>query len=449
MSSFHSVALFRFSVLGLLASRERLERGELTQIIRELAENRYDIPNSKNAYVSEKTITRWYHLYKKGGIEALTPKTRQDFGQSKLSQAIQQAIIACKKDNPKRSLDTIIMILEEQGLVAQDELKRATVHRLLKRHHLSHPVESTQVTERRSYNALYAGDLWVGDVMHGPKLMFDIGHRKVYLVSIMDDASRLLTHSAFCFGETALDIEGVLKQAILKRGLPVKLVVDNGSAYRAKSLQGICARLGIRLIYCRPYDPESKGKLERWHRVFRQQFLSELDPQDIHTLADLNARLWAWIDQVYHQRPHHSLADLTPLQRYQQDLQRIHPLGHYAIHFDALFYYRFPRKVRKDGTVSYNGQFYEVPYQLVGQSIALVVDPHTQQPLSVESAEGETLGTVTPQDRQANNQRKRQRPETADEQMNSPPKGVNVVEMALAQQTANLALPTDRKPEEN
>jgi hypothetical protein len=41
-------------------------------------------------------------------------------------------------------------------------------------------------------------------------------------VSLFDDASRLLTHSAFCLGETALDIEGVLKQALLKRGRPIK-----------------------------------------------------------------------------------------------------------------------------------------------------------------------------------------------------------------------------------
>jgi putative transposase len=68
---------------------------------------------------------------------------------------------------------------------------------------------------------------------------------KAYLVSLMDDASRLIPHSAFCPGESALDIEGVLKQAVLKRGRPTRLVIDNGAAYRAKTLQGICARLDI------------------------------------------------------------------------------------------------------------------------------------------------------------------------------------------------------------
>ena len=133
--------------------------------------------------------------------------------------------------------------------------------------------------EKRSFVAEHAGAIWYGDVMHGPTVLVGGQWRKTYLVSLFDDASRLVAHSAFCLGETALDIEGVLKQAVLKRGVPSKLVVDNGSAYRAHTLQGICARLGIHLIHCRPYAPKGKGKLERWHRTFRDQFLSELDEQ--------------------------------------------------------------------------------------------------------------------------------------------------------------------------
>lgn len=83
--------------------------------------------------------------------------------------------------------------------------------------------------------------------------------RKTYLVSLLDDASRLIVHSAFCLGETALDIEGVLKQALLKRGVPVKIILDNGSAYRSGSLQSICALLEIRLVYCRPYEPQKEN----------------------------------------------------------------------------------------------------------------------------------------------------------------------------------------------
>jgi len=268
--------------------------------------------------------------------------------------------------------------------------------------------------------------------MHGPRVTVAGRLRKVYLVSLMDDASRLITHSAFCLGETALDIEGVLKQALLRRGRPVKLVVDNGPAYRAGSLQGICARLGIHLIYCRPYAPEGKGKLERWHRTFRDQFLSELDESRITDLADLNARLWAWLEQIYHRTPHAGLGDLTPLARYQQDLPKIRPLGPFAAQLDALFHHRISRLVRKDGTVSYQSERFEVAYELAGKTVKLVVDPHAGIVVGVEDAAGASLGLATKLDAVANLHRVRRKPDQ--EVSNKAPRtGPNLVELAHQQ----------------
>ena len=222
----------------------------------------------------------------------------------------------------------------------------------------------------------------------------------------------------------------MLKQAVLKRGRPTRLVIDNGSAYRAKTLQGICARLGIHLIYCRPYRPEGKAKLERWHRTFRDQFLSELDPGRIQDLADLNARLWAWIESVYHRTAHAGLHGRTPLARYRQDLPRIRTLGQRAARLDELFYHRLARKVRKDGTVSYQGDRFEVPYELSAQRVVLVVDPHTGQVHGVEDEEGQSLGAATPLDAVANVNRKRHKPKPAEPAARSTPAELDAVELA-------------------
>ena len=235
-------------------------------------------------------------------------------------------------------------------------------------------------------------------------------------------------------GETALDVEGVLKQALLRRGCPIKLVVDNGAAYRANTLQGVCARLGIHLIFCRPYAPEGKGKLERWHRTCRDQFLSELDERRITDLADLNARLWAWLEQVYHQTGHAGLGGMTPLARYQRDLPRIRSLGAKAAQLDALFYHRVARSVKKDGTVSYLGRRFEVPYQLSGKTVRLVVDPHAQRVVGVEDEAGVSLGAATELDQIANQHRTRRKPdaEVAAASVQGPRSGPNLVEIALA-----------------
>ena len=363
MKPIDPIALFRLSVLGPLVSREQLHRGELQHFVRELAQREYDIPGSRRRHVGEKTIEAWFYAYRRGGLDALMPRPRADRGQCKLTPEVQEANLAAKRDNPRRSIRQIRDLLEAAGTVARGQVSRSALHRLLQQHDLSRPSGSASLAEeKRSYVTEFAGTLWYGDVMHGPTVTVAGRQRKTYLVTLMDDASRLVAHSAFALSETALSIEGVLKQALLKRGLPRKLVVDNGAAYRAHSLQGICARLGIQLIYCRPYAPEGKGKLERWHRTVRDQFLSELDLPRVAGLDDLNARLWAWVEQVYHRRPHGGLSDgQTPLARYQQDLPRIRSLGPRAAQLDSLFHHRIARHVRRDGSVAYLGARFEVP----------------------------------------------------------------------------------------
>lgn len=435
----HPLALFRLSVLGPLASRGQLKRGEVTKIIRELAATTYQVPSSCRTQLSEQAILRWYQAWKRGGIEALVPKLRQDKGQTKLPDSVQVALIAGKKDNPARSLNTLISLVEKQGLVAKGKLARATVHRFLQNQHLSQRVLAGPPTiERRSFVAEHCGDIWQGDVMHGPCIQTPGGKRKVYLVSLMDDASRLVVHSAFCLGETALDIEGVLKQAVLKRGLPHKLVIDNGPAYRAGSLQTICALLEIRLIYCRPYEPEGKGKVERFHRTFRQHFLSEIPLEKISGLSDLNARLWAWLEQVYHRRPHQGLHGKTPLDRWREDLLHVRPLGFKADRLDDIFYHRVERTIHKDGTVSWAGKKFEVPYERCGEKVNLVVDPHTQTALRIESCLGDDYGPVAPLDPRGNCHRKRQRPHHGKQTMKQ---AAHAVELAYREYSELCGIP--------
>ena len=439
MQEIDPTALFRLSVLGQLVSRERLQRGEQQQLIGEAAQREYAIPGSRRSRLGEKTIESWLYAWRRQGLPGLTPKMRVDRGQSKLTAALQEAVLAAKRENPRRSIRQIQRLLEAAALVVNQSLSRSAIHRLLLHHGLSRITGSASLPEeKRSFGAEFAGSIWYGDVMHGPRVPIKGQLRKTYLVSLIDDASRLVTHSAFCLGETALDIEGVLKQALLKRGVPIKLVLDNGAAYRASTLQGLCARLGIHLIFCRPYAPEGKGKLERWHRTFRDQFLSELDARHITDLADLNARLWAWLEQVYHRTAHSALAGLTPLARYQQDLPRIRSLGAKAVALDALFYHRVTRFVKKDGTVSYLGQPFEVPYALSGKTVNLVVDPHAGRVVGVESDTGESLGGATPLDLRANLQRVRRKPEQPGDDDGigvcaGAPKGANLVELAHQQ----------------
>ena len=438
MNKINPIAMFRMTVLGPLISRDKLEPGELNKILTELSSKTYDIPNSKNKYISKRTIERWYYNWRKNNIDGLNPKQRSDNQKTKIPIEVQTHILQLKKDNKSRSLNTIISMLERQGIVGKNALSRSSVYRFLRNNNLaSRSCSGAETIERRAFVAEHANDIWHADVMHGPKIQTKNGLRKVYLVSMIDDASRLLAHSAFCFSETALDIEKVFKQAVLKRGLPKKLIVDNGSAYRAGSLQDICALLGVRLIYCRPYEAQGKAKLERFHRTFREQFLAEIQIESIADIGDLNDRLWSWLATVYHERNHIGLENMSPLKRWRKDLVNVRQLGNLAEKIDEIFYHRHDRYVRKDGTIRWAGRYYEVPFELSTQTVNLVVDPHNEdKPIRVESIKtGEDLGTVVPLNLIANNHRRRTRPRLTDVGTRKSPNAINSVDLALRDYT--------------
>jgi hypothetical protein len=170
--------------------------------------------------------------------------------------------------------------------------------------------------------------------------------------------------------------------------------------------------------------------------------LSELTEHHLQSLDNLNGALWAWLEQVYHQRVHSALDGKTPLERWKQDLESMRSLGPFAADLDALFYHRHTRKVRKDGTVSFEGQRYEVPYELSGRRVELVVDPHLQRAVTVESSEGEPLGSVTPLNITANNTRRRQSCaiSTGEQPATKPPSLFNAIEQAEQKQQASLVI---------
>ena len=141
---------------------------------------------------------------------------------------------------------------------------------------------------------------------------------------------------------------------------------------------------------------------------------------------------------MYHRTPHGGLGGLTPLARYQRDLARIRSLGARAVQLDALFHHRVSRFVRKDGTVSYQGQRFEVPYELAGKTVRLVVDPHAQRVVGVEGDDGQSLGAATALDSIGNATRTRRKPDPGAPSL-AARSGPNLVEIAHQQYHGGFA----------
>jgi transposase InsO family protein len=399
-----AVALFRYGVIADLLHWPKGKRGLGEQIAKK-ADRTYDIPGSRRSRVAAETIRDWLKAYRHGGFDALMPKARSDEGQArKIPQSIVDLLCMVKEDRPELSVRMVIDAVRASGEVPPDlELAPATVHRVLSRAGLmARKPETPTSNDRRRFAFAKAGEMWMSDVMHGPSVLIGGKRRqKTYLISFMDDATRVVPYAAFALGENVACFMPVFEQALRRRGLPLRLYVDNGAAYRSHHLSLVCARLGVTLIHARPYQPQGKGKQERWHREVRRQCLGTLAEGDTASLEALNRKLWAWVEGEYHQAPHRGLDGETPLERWARACDEVR-LPDIGADFSALFLFEEKRKVHKDRTVSLRGVVYEVDASLVGETVSLRFDPsRVGKPVELW-VKGRKVGLAKPVDAYAN-----------------------------------------------
>ena len=77
--------------------------------------------------------------------------------------------------------------------------------------------------DRRRFSFKYAGEMWMSDVMHGPKVGAGRQRHKTYLIAFIDEATRVIPYAAFARGENTAAFLPVFKQALIRRGLPHRL----------------------------------------------------------------------------------------------------------------------------------------------------------------------------------------------------------------------------------
>lgn len=366
------LALFRYGLIAPLVL-EALPRGELTRRAEEIASRQYDIPDSTRRAVSVDTLLEWAARYRRGGFEALAPKPRQDRGQSRtITPQLASLIERLKRENPHRTGTTLLRELALSSGQADPPLSASTLYRFLTQRGLSER-QLLAPHARKKFEAELSNQIWQADMLVGPWVQRPGGgRRQVFLHATLDDASRLIPHAQF-YASQGLDAAlDCLRQAIAARGIPVRLYIDNAKVYRSPQLARIAASLGTLITHSRPYQPEGRGKIERWFRTVREQCLANLDPKRALALDELNERLWSWID-VYH-RAAHSALGTTPLLRWQRDIAKVRQLPP-ATDLRRLFFHRLDRLVRRDSTFLLRNRLYEAPPHLAGHTVEVRVDP--------------------------------------------------------------------------
>ena len=388
------IALFRYGLIAQII-HDPPPGGRQEALLREIAAKTYKIPGSTRTQVSVTTLRRYLKTYQAGGFETLRPHPRADTGTPRaFSPQVLERAIALREAQPDRTTQTLVDILDHDSAAQLDSplcVHTLTTH--LRRRGKTRRLLAPAGRVYRRFERDHVNALWQGDAMVGPWLpdpAQPAKKRRAHLFCFLDDHSRLVPYAEFFFEEALPRMERVLKVAILRRGLPQAVYVDHGQVYSATQFSAACATLGIRRIQTAPYAPESKGKQERWFATLRAQFLPEVAVSNLTSLADLNESLWAWLECVYHQHAHSEIGQ-TPLARYSAGLDQVKTVDPEVLR--RAFLWREQRKVRRDATLSLQGNTYQVDAHLARRTVELRFDPFDLSHLDMY-LDGQSLGPV-------------------------------------------------------
>jgi putative transposase len=376
-------AIFRYGLIAPIVSRQTpLATGELKPYLEEVSQRDYTIPGSQRTQISVRCLERWLAAYRRGGWEALYPKKRNDQGTRRLSEEVITQAIALRKEQPQRSVEQIIFLLEESGRVEKGTMAQSTLARHLRKAGVSQKELLGPLSSNGKYRRFQAEDvhvLWQSDFQHTlylPHPTDPTRKKKALLFAVLDDYSRLLVHGEFYWDEKMPRLEDSLKKAVLRHGIPEQLYVDNGAVFSSHHLQRICGRLGTRLSHSRPYRPQGRGKIERFFRTIDTSFVPEayaaIEAGHIQTLTNLNRSFHDWVEAYYHLRKHGGTHE-PPKERAQRTERQTRRISEAEL--TEVFFWEEERKVDKTGCISLQGNSYEVDLELVGQKVILRYDP--------------------------------------------------------------------------
>jgi len=360
------IALFKYRIIApILNEHGKRQMG----YFRKMARQEYNVPHLGRKLYKAATFKSWLRDYRNGGFDALKPKIRADKGCSrKIDGHLAQIIKDTVKSFPFLSSAAIYRLLIAEGELLPNQMGESTLRKYIQDNQLA--LTNTQSTPRKKFEKEHINELWIADCMHGPHIVDENKSRKVFLIDIIDDCSRVIVGARFFFHENSLSLQSLVKEAINRFGVPQALYTDNGAIFISSSLQLACARLGIALIHSKPYDSPSRGKIERFHRTIRQKFLPIIKLNEIVSIEQLNTLFSRWLDKEYQKSFHKGIGG-KPMDKWIDKAKDISIKRVSAQELDQAFDMSIKRKVKNDSTISVNSIIYEVPNTFIGKIIEL------------------------------------------------------------------------------
>lgn len=376
----HAIALVRYSAISGLVAGTVDPGTSQNDFYREAASKSYQMPNGSLLKVTPATIKRWYRLYRRSGFDALMPASRSDVGRSRtLDEASQEYIRYMKDLYPRMPAAAIWRQMISEGILSEHDVSESTVNRFINQ--LMKEKKLTNNRDMRRYERPHINEVWCGDSSVGPRLSTPSGKKKVYIIALIDDASRFIVGIDVFFKDNFVGVMSVMRSAVSKYGKPRIFNFDNGSPYRNKQMELLAARIGSSIHYCEPYTPTSKSKIERWFRTLKDHWMAQLDMRSIPNLDALRKSLQDYVN-AYNRAAHSSLSGSSPMDRFFSEPDQIRRLTEEEIQKDFLL--EIERTVSADSVLVIDRTEYEVSSRFARCHVRLRYSPDLSEIFIVE-----------------------------------------------------------------
>ena len=383
-----TIALMRYSAIAPLLAGLPEEYPSMSAYFRALSDKGIMHPDGQLRKYAPGTIKSWFLDYRKGGFDALIPKSRSDCGTSrKIDDELQEQIRYLKRKYPRLSAAAIYRQLQDNGSISSGQVSESTVLRFINEMMLQEKFTNNQ--DMRRYERPHINEVWCGDTSVGPYLQTEDGKKhRVHVIALIDDASRFITGIDVFFNDNFVNLMSVMKSAVAKYGVPKVFNFDNGAGYRNRQMELLAARIGSTIHYCKPYSPVQKAKIERWFRTMKDQWMAALNMSDFHTLDELRGSLLTYV-KLYNQRTHVSLDGSSPQERFFSEPEYIRRISDEQI--EGSFLLEIERRVSADSVIVIDQIEYEVDFRFAKQRITLRYSPDMKDIYVVEHD-----GTLSP-----------------------------------------------------
>jgi transposase InsO family protein len=268
--------------------------------------------------VSRQAVHRWLRWYEDQGLGGLVDRShRPPRCSHQMAPAVEVWVLEARRRNPDWGPRRLVHEASRAGV--EPVPSRSGIYRALRRAGLIDP-QARRRRDRRFKRWERGGsmELWQLDVVGG--VLLGDGKECKVLTGI-DDHSRFVVCAGVMVRATSRAVCTHFAQAMRRHGVPQEVLTDNGKVitgrFGAKDTEvlfdRICRENGIDHLLTAPRRPTTTGKIERFHRTMRQEFLTGRVFGDLATAQD---ELDAWVASYNTQRPHSALDMATPADRF-------------------------------------------------------------------------------------------------------------------------------------